>query len=126
MCGLGQWYFLIMVKVKWTFGLNPRQSYENKSEVFLQLTDKRVCEIDGWDSSKGRGQRFPWTAVLPCWKLKGFISHLVCSTYVHHALPIPIISILSRRSYALMKMSSRVRVFQKNLQPPLHPTPFGP
>ena len=123
MCGLGQWYFLIGVKVKWTFWLNPCQSYGNKSEVYLTADRQRVCGIDGWDSSKERGQRLPWTAALPCWKLKGFISHLVCTTYVHHALPIPIISILSRRSYALMRMS--IRVFQKNMQPPFHSTP-GP
>lgn len=46
-CGLGQWYFLIRVKVKWTFGLNPRQSYENKSWVFLQLTDRGFVWLTG-------------------------------------------------------------------------------
>jgi hypothetical protein len=47
MCGLGQWYFLIWVKVKWTSELNPRQSYENKSEGFLQLTDRGFVRLMG-------------------------------------------------------------------------------
>jgi hypothetical protein len=57
-CGLGHWYFLIRVKVKWTFGLNPRQSYENNSEVFLQLTDRGLVRLTGGTVQKNVDRGF--------------------------------------------------------------------
>jgi hypothetical protein len=54
------------LRQKWTFGLNPRQSYENRSARVVK-TDRQTegCGNDGWTVQRDVDRDFPGEQLCP-------------------------------------------------------------